>query len=94
MESPQFPDTETLKFGVRVDGHEERMLKYTWVVSQSVIKSGQGSESILVRAKGEERQALTAMVVVCGLPNECPNTISVSLSSHAAPNNGLQRTRR
>ncbi|HLA11041.1 MAG TPA: hypothetical protein VJ023_10655, partial [Pyrinomonadaceae bacterium] len=42
------------------------------------IQSGQGTNAILVSMKGYRGQPLTAMVVICGLPDECQNVVSVS----------------
>lgn len=68
-----------VRFEVRVSGNDPaRKLKYTWFVSAGAIKSGQGTNSILVSMKGEGGKSLTATVVICGLPDECDNVASAS----------------
>ena len=97
-----FDEKAPLKFEVRVKGADpDKKLKFSWFVSKGSVKSGQGTASIIVEAKGADRQGLTATVVICGLPYECENEISSTTSiaeskspSKAAPNKALQLTAR
>jgi hypothetical protein len=97
-----FDEKAPLKFEVRVKGADpDKKLKYSWFVSKGSVKSGQGTASIIVEAKGADRQGLTATVVICGLPYECENEVSSTTSiaeskspSKPAPNKALQLTAR
>jgi hypothetical protein len=72
-----FDEKAPLRFQVRVKGiRANTRLKFSWFVSAGYIKSGQGTPSVIVEAKGAQRQGLTATVVICGLPYECENEIS------------------
>jgi hypothetical protein len=72
-----FDEKAPLRFQVRIKGiRANARLKFSWFVSAGYIKSGQGTPSVIVEAKGAQRQGLTATVVICGLPYECENEIS------------------
>jgi len=103
MEYPDpFDEKVPLKFSVYVKGVDaQKKLKYSWFVSKGQVESGQGTASIVVEAKGPERQGLTATVVICGLPDECKNEVSATTAiaqsnvpSNRAPNKALLLTAR
>lgn len=67
-----------IRFEVRVEGADpEAKLRYTWVVCPGQILSGQNTNSIMA-VPSDKTQSFTAIVVICGLPDECQNVTSVS----------------
>ena len=59
--------------------------KYRWKVwwargvRKGRIKSGQGTDTLVVSARGAARKGVTATVTVTGLPKECNHTASCTI---------------
>ena len=67
---------EPMLFTAQVEGYGTSGLSFDWSVSTGEILEGQGTTTIKVLKKKDNRENLTATVQVKGLPEGCGNTAS------------------
>ncbi len=69
-----------ISFSARVEGKDANVnLRYQWCITRGEIISGQGTAKIIVKTE-RDGSSLSASVEVLGLPAECGNTASCSIS--------------
>jgi len=62
---------EPMSFAVNVKGYDASKLSYNWSITTGKILNGQGTTTITVLKKKDDRQNLTVTVEVKGLPEIC-----------------------
>jgi hypothetical protein len=76
---------EPMEFSVNLGKEAEKYsVEYVWSVSSGKILSGQGSKVLTVM--NETGDSLTVTVVIKGLPEKCPNTMSETGATFCPPN--------
>lgn len=76
---------ETIPFTANIDRTGFKNVIYNWTVSKGEIIEGQGTTSIRVKLPVKLDGVLTATVEVQGLPQNCPNKFSETLSRDLPP---------